>query len=359
VERALSKNMVFSIAYVGNLGRHLYTALSPNDSNAIEDGNNPASDSQPFPGLGSIDQSSYGGESYYNGLQAKLEKRLNNGLSFLASYTYSRAFDDSTTPGGIEGGINARDPNLIPLYMELTPSSFDTRQRVTLNGLYDLPFGKGRRYMHTGGALDYIIGGWSTSLTWQAQTGNPITISPNGSTPLQATIGEGGADFDGNSNANRIHNPFASGGSPGPNNAGITTCPTSVKNRTHFYNPCAFDNPADAEGIDSSTLHDPSGNPVVSDLADVVKYVGNKSNQMYGPGWDRVNMSLFKSFPTWREQYVQFRADSFNLLNHPSWANPTDDTSDDAGGGDILGPQKFQNLTPDARFFQIAAKYVF
>jgi hypothetical protein len=359
VERELSKNMVFSIAYVGNLGRHLYTALSPNDSNAIEDGNNNASDSQPFPGLGYVDQSAYVGESYYNGLQAKLEKRLSDGLSFLASYTYSRAFDDSTTPGGIEGGINARDPNLIPLWMELTPSAFDTRQRVTLNGLYDLPFGKGRRYMHTGGALDYLIGGWSTSLTWQAQTGNPITISPNGSTPLQATIGEGGADFVGNSNANRIANPFAGGGKPGPNNAGVATCPTSVKNKTHWYNPCAFDNPADASGIDSSTLKDPEGQPVVSDLADVIKYIGGKSNQMYGPGWDRVNMSLFKSFKTWREQYVQFRADSFNLLNHPSLANPTDDTSDDAGGGDILGPAKFQNLTPDARFFQIAAKYVF
>jgi hypothetical protein len=132
-----------------------------------------------------------------------------------------------------------------------------------------------------------------------------------------------------------------------------------VKNRTNWYNPCAFDNPADASGIDSSTQHDLYGNPVVSDLADVIKYIGGKSNQLYGPGWDRLNMSMFKNFRTWREQYLQFRADAFNLLNHPSLGNPSDDTSDDTGGGDILGPANFQRNTPDARFFQISAKYVF
>jgi len=356
VERELSRNMVASVAYVGNLGRHLYTALSPNDGNGIEDGDNPGSYTEPFQGMGDVDQSNYGGESYYSALQTKLEKRASNGLSFLATYTFSRAFDDSTTPGGIEGGINARDTNLIPLYMELTPSAFDTRHRITLNGSYDLPFGKGRRYMHAGGVADYIVGGWSTSLTWQAQTGNPFTVSPDGNTGFAG--GEGGADFTGNSNANRVADPFSTTQTLPQWNQN-TTCATATKNRTHWYNPCAFDNPADAVGIDSSTQTDMFGDPIVTDLADVVKYIGGKSNQMYGPGFERVNMSLFKSFKTWREQYLQFRADAFNLLNHPSWSTPSDDTSVDGGGGDILGPAKFQSNTPDARFFQISAKYVF
>jgi hypothetical protein len=356
LERELSRNMVASVAYVGNLGRHLYTALSPNDGNAIEDGNNPGSYTEPFQGLGDVDQSSYVGESYYNALQAKLEKRMSRGLSFLATYTYSRAFDNSTTPGGIEGGINARDTNLIPLKMELTPSAFDTRQRVTLNGQYDLPFGKGRRFFHGGGMMDYLAGGWSTSLTWQAQTGNPFTVSPNGNTGYPG--GEGGADFTGGSNANRVADPFSKTQTLPQWNQN-TTCATRTKTRTNWYNPCSFDNPADAVGIDASKQTDMYGNPVVSDLADVIKYIGGKSNQLYGPGWDRVNMSVFKSFKVWHEQSLQFRADVFNLLNHPSWGTPSDDTSNDGGGGDILAPARFQKNTPDARFFQVSGKFVF
>jgi hypothetical protein len=356
VERALSQNMVASVAYVGNVGRHLYTALSPNDSNGIEDGDTTATLTEPFQGLGDVDQSSYVGESYYSSLQAKLEKHLSHGLNFLATYTYARAFDDSTTPGGIEGGIRARDTNLIPLYMELTPSAFDTRHRVTLNGLYDLPFGAGRKYVHAHGLLDYIVGGWSTSLTWQAQTGNPFTVSPNGNTG--DPNGDGGADFTGNSNANRVANPFSSTQVLPQWNLN-TTCAKFTKNKTNWYNPCAFDNPTDSVGIDSSTQKDPEGHPIVTSIPDVIEYIGGKSNQLYGPGFDRVNMSLFKSFKTWHEQILQFRADAFNLLNHPSWGQPSDDTTNDAGGGDILAPQVFQSNTPDARFFQLSAKYVF
>ena len=57
--------------------------------------------------------------------------------------------------------------NLIPFRDEFTNDNFDVRHRVTLNGLYELPFGKGRKYMHQGGILDYLVGGWSDSATWE------------------------------------------------------------------------------------------------------------------------------------------------------------------------------------------------
>ena len=69
-------------------------------------------------------------------------------------------------------------------------------------------------------------------------------------------------------------------------------------------------------------------------------------------------MSLFKSFPTWREQYLQFRADGFNVLNHPTLGNPSS-TNNNANGGNITGPKFFQSNTPDARFFQLSLKYAF
>jgi hypothetical protein len=69
-------------------------------------------------------------------------------------------------------------------------------------------------------------------------------------------------------------------------------------------------------------------------------------------------MSMFKSFSTFREQHVEVRADCFNLLNTPSYGRPT--TSTDAStGGAITAPQTIQTLAPDARFFQLSAKYVF
>ncbi len=58
-------------------------------------------------------------------------------------------------------GHQLSEHNLIPLKDEFTNDNYDIRHRVTLNGLYELPFGKGRKYMHQGGVLDYLVGGWS------------------------------------------------------------------------------------------------------------------------------------------------------------------------------------------------------
>ncbi len=69
-------------------------------------------------------------------------------------------------------------------------------------------------------------------------------------------------------------------------------------------------------------------------------------------------MSVFKNFTTWREQYLQLRGDIFNVMNHPSWGNPSILTNA-SNGGTITAPKTFQANTPDARFFQISAKYVF
>ena len=69
-------------------------------------------------------------------------------------------------------------------------------------------------------------------------------------------------------------------------------------------------------------------------------------------------MSLFKDFATFRKQYVSFRVDAFNLLNHPTLGNPSN-TNNSSNGGQITGPKFFQNNTPDSRFLQISAKYVF
>jgi hypothetical protein len=69
-------------------------------------------------------------------------------------------------------------------------------------------------------------------------------------------------------------------------------------------------------------------------------------------------MSVFKNFTTFHEQFLQFRADGFNITNHPTLANPAV-SNNTASGGLINSPKTFQNNTPDARFFQLSLRYAF
>lgn len=90
----------------------------------------------------------------------------------------------------------------------------------------------------------------------------------------------------------------------------------------------------------------------------MLQYLGGIRNSVYGPGYERINMSLFKIFSTWHEQYLQFRADLFSVLNTPAYGQPSV-TNINSNGGQITGPRFFQNDTPDARFIQLAMKYQF
>ena len=96
----------------------------------------------------------------------------------------------------------------------------------------------------------------------------------------------------------------------------------------------------------------------MTSTASAIGYLGDRRDGVYGPGYERVNMSIFKNFKVYREQGLQFRADIFNLFNTPSLDYPSDYTNG-SNGGMITGPRYFQNLTPDARFFQLSLKYTF
>lgn len=336
VQRALTNNLVASLSYVGNVSRHLALYYDPNTSPVLLTPGLSTQSYQPFPTFSGIGTIHYAGVSTYNSLQAKLEQRYSNGLSFLSTYTWAHALDDSGDAGGLETGIGDRNTTLIPFIDEFTNSAYDVRNRFTFNGNYELPFGHGRAHLNQSRWSDLIAGGWSTSLTFVAQTGIPFTVTPDISTAA-----------GGNARAILISDPFARGGSPDPSNPGVS-CASSTRNKTNWYNPCAFANPMPGNLITSP----------VTDTATAIKFLGGRSNQIYGPGLNRVNMSLFKNFTTWHEQFLQFRADAFNLFNHPSFNNPAT-TTNSTSGGQITQPKSIQSNTPDARFFQLALKYQF
>jgi len=359
-EYGFSANLVASIAYAGAVSRHLETfpnpngqlALAPNSFSGYTDtaGDfiNPL---LPFPHFSGFSYTAYNGSSSYNALQTKLERRFSKGLSYLASYTWSHSLDDAPTPLGSTADPGYRGTNIVPIGEDYGNSPFDVRHRFTLNGNYELPVGRGRKFINHSGPLDYIVGGWSTSLVFRAQTGEPITVGTNN---LTSPSGAG-------AHALRIHDPFSAGGSVPTNNPGIS-CATRVRTVQNWYNPCSYTNPkADDIGYTTAVYpNSPSGQLVPNTVsgAAALAYLGDPRGNGNGPGYERIDASLFKSFKTFREQNFQFRADVFNLLNTPGYGDPSN-SGISTNGGEITGARTFQSNTPDSRFFQFSAKYNF
>jgi hypothetical protein len=354
LQQQITNSMAATLSYVGNGARHLPLYYNPNTVRGLYAPGTNTQQYQPFPDFGGFGIIHYGAVSNYNSLQAKLEKRMSRDLSFLATYTWAHNLTNDSDAGGLSTAVGDRNMALIPWSQEYTNSPYDVRNRFTFNGNYQLPFGKGKAYLNNSHWEDEVIGGWSSTLTFVAQTGTPFSVSPD----INTAAG-GGA------RAIKIGDPFAAGGTADTaNNPGVT-CASKTKTKDHWYNPCAFANPIPGNAIA------PVGTPVgtggyqfygpVTDQASAIALLGGRSNVLYGPGYYNVNTSLFKSFATFREQSLQFRVDAFNLLNHPTLNNPNNNgnSSNSSNGGQIYGPNFFQNNTPDARFLQLSAKYSF
>lgn len=332
VQRSLSNNLVATVSYVGDVSRHLVSQINLNSPSALVPASQSTTTVQPFPAFGSAGTNVYGGVSSYNSLQAKMEKRFSAGLSFLATYTWAHSLDDAGQP---LSGNQYRAVNMIGIGNDYTNSIADARHRVTFNGFYELPFGQGQRFLSHGRLLGAIAGGWAADMQFSAQTGFPFTVGTN--------LGSAGPN-GGSANAILVGNPFRAGGSPNPTNPKIS-CAASTRNKQHWYNPCAFANPP------------VTGTGTYTGLA-ALPFLGGRYDQIHGPGYARLNSSIFKRFTTFHEQFLELRADIFNVLNTPAYGNPST-TSNSSTGGAITSPRTFQNFTPDARFFQISAKYVF
>jgi Carboxypeptidase regulatory-like domain/TonB dependent receptor len=347
VQHSFANNLAATVSYVGNVSRHIETLITSNPAGELQQSGANSQSVEAFPLLGGGTWLHYGAEGNYNSLQAKLEKRYSNGMSYLASYTWAHNLDNSIDPLG--GGDAYRMWNIIPISDEVTNDNYDVRQRFTFNGSYELPFGKGREFMHNAPTwADEIAGGWTTDLTFVGQTGEPFTV---GNSTISTPSGQQ------NSRSFVVANPFKTGGSPNVTNP-KTTCALSTRNKTNWYNPCSFDNPLNATATPNGNGEGSFPSSPITSEDEAIAYLGGRANTVAGPGYERINMSVSKNFTTWREHYLQVRADVFNLFNHPSLSTPSN-TGLTATGGLITTPISFQNDVPDARIFQLSAKYVF
>ena len=198
----LTPTLTAQVGYVTSLARHL--EVFPNSNNptlvlptgtqltntagadgTVGSGALPASaGGLPFPDFGQ--GSSYAitsGNSFYHGLQTRLEKRFADGLSFLATYTWSKTRTDAVDllNGGSNAGYRAPDVVGAGIHYDYGLAPFDIRNVFHLSGEYELPFGKDKRYLNNSGAVSKIFGGWSVNTSIVLQGGQPITFScPSG-----------------------------------------------------------------------------------------------------------------------------------------------------------------------------------
>jgi len=184
IERQLPRNMMISAAYVGTHGVHLYRDLQLNQSLPGPGNFNPR---LPFysvaPNIPTVDQRNGDGMSRYNALQVKGEKRFTSGFSFLASYTWSKTMDNTTT---ILYPYNDKLNYALSQGFKLV----DVPQNFVFSYNYELPFGKGKS-----GVAARLLGGWSINGITTFQAGQPLWITTaanqlnNNSSSNSANIG--------------------------------------------------------------------------------------------------------------------------------------------------------------------------
>jgi len=178
IQRDLGRNLVLDLAYVGNKSTGLMILGDLNQARPNNIGENASLLSRrPIPGFDAIQVSFGGGFANYNAFQAKIEKRYANGLYFLNSFTWSKSIDNAGGHLETANGDNSR-VNIRNLQAEKGLGSYNQPLNNTTSFVYELPFGKGRRFgSNTNGFMDAVFGGWRATGIHTMQSGQPINLS--------------------------------------------------------------------------------------------------------------------------------------------------------------------------------------
>ena len=279
VQRELGSKSVLEVAYVGSKGTKLLTARDINQPQP-----RPLPPGLPFvprpnPRFDDIDLLESRGNSNYNALQARFQQRLSRGLSALASYTWSKSIDDASNFFSSAGDPNFPQ-NSYNVSAERGRSNFDVRHRLSVSYSYLLPFGRNRQFLSHSGWVTTVLTGWETFGIVTLQSGRPFTVALLPEIDNSGT-GRSILGFGANDRPNVVGNPNL--GNPTP---------------ARWFNPAAFAFPAPGT-------------------------FGNAGrNILDGPGYQNVNASLVKNTALSERMNLQFRAEFFNLFNHPNFNLP-------------------------------------
>jgi hypothetical protein len=301
------------IAFVGNNGHGFYAnnpALDVNQPTVVGFGSGQSqNDRRPyFARYGWTQGIQYFGNdapSFYDALQAKVDKRFASGLQFVAHYTWSKNLSHDGTYFNIDPQVN------------YGPDDFNRKHVFSLSAVYDLPFGKGRRFMgNASRAVDLIIGGFQLNTTTNWSSGLPWSASYNLCSDDQDV---------------NVCRPILAGDfntSVGDFDPGSPTTNPSVP----FFTPVAqLAEPGDTQG--------PFQRPQIEQF-------GSGRNAFSGPSFFNSDMSLFKNFAITERFGAQFRFEAFNIFNHVNLNNPNNCI--DCGGSGLI-----TSLAPNASMRQL------
>ncbi len=264
---------------------------------------------RPYPQFGRI-QSFNANEAHgtYHALQTKISRRFNDGLAFSAAYTFAKTIDDIS---GISAGPTIQVPNYQNYYnrrADKSLSTFDVRHRFIGNITYDLPFGKGRKFLQEG-TLGKIVGGFSVNAITQAQSGFPVSVTAVNAALLGLSFTQ--------LRPNQVAEPA------------LSSDRSTDDKVNQWFNTAAFTQPGQFTfGNSPRTL-----------------------SSVRGPGYFSTNLSIQRDFRITETIVFQFRAEGYNVFNRANFVTPVA----------ILGANNFGRLraTEAPRQFQFGAKLYF
>jgi hypothetical protein len=309
LQRQLTPSMMVSAAYVGSKnGRLPYSGLGNTARQASPNGtpNSVIDALRPMPWVAAnINYTLSKGTSNYNSLQTRFQRRFSRGLHTLVSYTWSKSIDTGSGyfnvengPGGGSTLQNYHDPST-----GRGVSSYDIPHFLSWATVYELPFGKGKKWVQSGPAA-WVFGNWQANYIFQARSGQPYNLQVAGD--LANLRGSAPGNAPGNYlRPNLIADPFKPGpvaANPDPNCQRTVSqggrAADTVYTTTSWFNTCAFGIPSGAFGSLGRNVY--RGSHVVN-----------------------MDFSMFKSFPVREGWNLQMRFEAFNVFNIQNYDVPS------------------------------------
>jgi hypothetical protein len=276
VQRLLPHSFLGQIAYQGSEGHRLFSATRVNRID-------PLTGTRPLPDFGEFNQKANHGNANFHSLQASLKRPITSGWMWETHYMWAHALSDN----GFGAGEYPHIENYSCIKCSYSSSDIDVRHSLSVNSVYELPFGPGKRVLTAGGVAGKLLGGWELSGVATASSGRPIDI----------LVDRSSSDLPDGVTRNQRPD-LVPGMSIYPANQTIN----------NWFNLAAFAVPAPGT------------------WGNVGRNIGR------GPGYYEIDTALEKEMSVTERLAVKFRAEAFNLLNHPTYGDPASDISSGSFG---------------------------